>query len=128
MLKILGFSTSPKCSGTAIADFLYSLGGEVGVAWLRNASRNLQWRLHPLQRSEIVGVQGLSQHVTVGFNQWDEEWEEGTIDDSTVTCLTSSITQVSVAKTSFRLLPNDVLHGYNSPKQMWMTEFYYDEN
>jgi hypothetical protein len=31
---------------------------------------------------EIVSVQGLSQHVTTGFNQWDEEWELGIWDGS----------------------------------------------
>ena len=67
--------------GTAIADFLYSLGGEVGVAWLRKRFPKL-FTYQEYNAGEIVSVQGLSQHVTVGFNQWDEEWEVGGIDSS----------------------------------------------
>ena len=65
--------------GTAIADFLYSLGGEVGVAWLRKRFPKM-FTYQPYNAGEIVSVQGLSQHVTVGFNQWDEEWEVGHFD------------------------------------------------
>lgn len=69
--------------GTAIADFLYSLGSEVGVAWLKKRFPKM-FTYQPYNAGEIVSVQGLSQHVTVGFNQWDEEWEVGSMNANSI--------------------------------------------
>lgn len=62
--------------GSTIADYIYSLeqanAGD-GVAWFR---KYFPKEYYPYNAGEIQSVE-LSEHKTVGFNQWDEEWEVG---------------------------------------------------
>jgi len=68
--------------GSTIADYIYSLeqaNEGAGVAWFK--------KLFPKDYYEydagtLKSVEGLISHDTVGFNQWDEEWEVGTINST----------------------------------------------
>jgi len=68
--------------GNTVADYIYSMQGA-----LSNAGAELFKSLFPLTHyaynpGELMSVQ-TTQHETVGFNQWDEEWEQGTFSTST---------------------------------------------
>lgn len=63
--------------GTAIADYIYSLEQSqagAGVAWFKKLFPK---DYYPYNAGELMSVEGLQSHDTVGFNQWDEEWEVG---------------------------------------------------
>ena len=65
--------------GTTIADHLYALEqatAGAGVAVFRKMFPN---SYYPYNAGELKSVEGLTSHDTTGFNQWDEEWELGTI-------------------------------------------------
>ena len=69
--------------GTTIADHIYSLEqatAGAGVAFFKSLFPN---DYYPYNAGELLSVSGLSEHRTVGFNQWDEEWENGNIDTNT---------------------------------------------
>ena len=68
--------------GSTIADYIYSLEQSTagaGVAWFRKLFPN---DYYPYNAGELISVK-TSAHVMRGFNQWDEEWESGTIDPTT---------------------------------------------
>ena len=64
--------------GSTIADYIYSLeqahAGD-GVAWFKALFPNAYYSYNA---GELMSVH-TSAHKTVGFNQWDEEWETGGI-------------------------------------------------
>lgn len=65
--------------GSAIADYLYSLEhatAGTGVALFKQMFPN---DYYAYNAGELLSVSGLSEHKTVGFNQWDEDWELGGI-------------------------------------------------
>lgn len=63
--------------GSTIADYIYNLetnnAGD-GVAWFKSLFPNSYYAYNA---GELMSVNA-SEHVTVGFNQWDEVWEVGT--------------------------------------------------
>lgn len=69
--------------GSTIANYIYSLEQSqagAGVAWFKKLFPK---DYYPYNAGELLSVEGLQSHDTVGFNQWDEEWEIGTILPST---------------------------------------------
>ena len=69
--------------GTEVADYIYNLeqaNAGAGVAFFRKLFPN---DYYEYDAGELMSVEGVSAHETVGFNQWDEEWELGTISSST---------------------------------------------
>ena len=63
--------------GSTIADYIYSLEQSqagAGVAWFK---RLFPKDYYAYNAGELLSVEGLQSHGTVGFNQWDEEWEVG---------------------------------------------------
>lgn len=63
--------------GTTIADYIYSLEqatAGAGVAWFRKLFTQ---DYYPFCEPTFKHVEGLTAHKMVGFNQWDEEWENG---------------------------------------------------
>lgn len=65
--------------GSTIADYIYSLEQSqagAGVAWFKKLFPN---DYYAYNAGELLSVEGLQSHNTVGFNQWDEEWEVGYI-------------------------------------------------
>lgn len=64
--------------GSTIADYIYSLEqatAGAGVAWFKKLFPN---DYYAYNAGELLSVEGLQSHDTVGFNQWDEEWVNGT--------------------------------------------------
>jgi hypothetical protein len=67
--------------GSTIADYLYTLESATagaGVAWFKKLFPN---DYYPYNAGELLSV-NTSAHEMVGFNQWDEEWENGYISSS----------------------------------------------
>lgn len=65
--------------GSTIADYVYSLEQSqagAGVAWFKKLFPKDYYEYNA---GELLSVEGLQSHDTVGFNQWDEEWEVGHI-------------------------------------------------
>lgn len=63
--------------GSTITDYIYSLEQSqagAGVAWFKKLFPN---DYYAYNAGELLSVEGLQSHDTVGFNQWDEEWEVG---------------------------------------------------
>ena len=61
--------------GTTIADYIYTLETDTagsGVVWLKEHFPKIFDAYQEYNTGEIVSVQGLSQHVTVGWNQFDK--------------------------------------------------------
>lgn len=68
--------------GSTIADYIYTLeqnNAGAGVAWFKKLFPK------PYYAYDAGSLQSVnaSAHITRGFNQWDEEWEVGTISAST---------------------------------------------
>lgn len=65
--------------GSTIADYILSLetanAGD-GVAWFRKLFPKPYYAYNP---GELLSVEGLQSHDMTGFNQWDEEWEIGSL-------------------------------------------------
>ena len=65
-----------------IADYIYSLEqatAGAGVAWFR---RYFPKDYYPYDKGTLRSVEGVSAHEAVGFNQWDEEWDVGSVTGS----------------------------------------------
>lgn len=76
--------------GATIADYIYNLETATtgaGVAWFKKYFPN---DYYPYQEPDLVHVESLQSHDTVGFNQWDEQWEIGDIDGITGEAKTGS--------------------------------------
>lgn len=89
--------------GSTIADYIYSLeqaNAGAGVAWFKKLFPNMDAeysyledpsdestevtkKLRDYQSGVLLSVEGVSAHEMVGFNQWDEEWEVGGINNVT---------------------------------------------
>lgn len=69
--------TALFANNPTIADYIYSIeqahAGD-GVAWFRQYFPN---DYYPYDPGTLRSVEGVSAHEMVGFNQWDEEWENG---------------------------------------------------
>ena len=68
--------------GSTIADYIYSLEtatAGAGVAWFRKLFPK---PYYAYDAGTLKSVEGLSSHVMRGFNAWDEEWELGTLNET----------------------------------------------
>lgn len=69
--------------GTAIADYVLSLEtatAGAGVAWLKtHFPKQFDAGYQAYDAGSMQSVSGLTEHKMTGFNQWDEQWENGTI-------------------------------------------------
>ena len=68
--------------GSNIADYVYSLETDVagsGINWFHRYFNKHYYAYDPGSLQSV----NTSAHKTVGFNQWDEVWEEGSISQST---------------------------------------------
>lgn len=64
--------------GSTIADYIYSIEQSqagAGVAWFKKLFPK---DYYAYNAGELLSVEGLKSHDTVGFNQWDEETRLGT--------------------------------------------------
>ena len=68
--------------GSQIADYIYTLESGTagaGVAWFRKLFPKPYYAYNAGTLESVC----VSEHNSIGFNQWDEEWEVGTIDLTT---------------------------------------------
>ena len=79
-----GFFDLTLMFGSTIADYLYTLeSGTAGAGIAKLKSWGYFTNdYYAYNAGELMSVNA-SAHKTVGFNQWDEEWEEGSISTST---------------------------------------------
>lgn len=94
--------------GSTIADYIYSLEqatAGAGVAWFKKLFPK---DYYAYNAGELLSVEGLQSHDTVGFNQWDEEWRAGYYDSSTGEFHSYS-TQLANAN-PIKVLPNTTYH------------------
>ena len=76
-LRNAGLIDLTQMFGSTIADYIYSLEQSqagAGVAWFKKLFPN---DYYAYNAGELLSVEGLQSHDSVGFNQWDEEWEVG---------------------------------------------------
>lgn len=109
--------------GSTIADYIYSLeqaNAGAGVAWFKKLFPNDYYEYNA---GELLSVEGLQSHDTVGFNQWDEEWEVGIL--SWAGQPQSGVTNKIRSKNFIPCLPN-ATYGVASSANLQL--FYYDEN
>ena len=108
--------------GTTIADYIYSLETATpgaGVAYFRKLFPK---PYYPYNAGTLIHVNA-SAHKTVGFNQWDEEWELGgySSTDGSKTAGTSTIR----SKNKIRVFPGTQYY-FQMPQGAWV--FCYDAN
>lgn len=111
--------------GSTIADYIYSLESAEagkGVAFFKSLFPN---DYYPYNAGELLSVEGLQSHDTVGFNQWDEEWQLGYINPSTGDY--SPRSDRICSKNYIPVLP-DTAYYFKDPSPAYMTAVWYDEN
>jgi len=113
--------------GSTIADYIYSLeqaNAGAGVAFFRKL---FPFDYYEYNAGELMHVSGVSSHDTVGFNQWDEEWEVGAYQSSTGN-KTNSSNRIR-SKNKIPVLPSTTYYisgGVNASNPN--TVYFYDEN
>lgn len=110
-----------------IADYVYTLESGTagaGVAWLRANAPQL-FEYHAYDAGSLVSVSGLTSHNTVGFNQWDEEWEVGAYSNANGNKITASNRIRS--KNYIPILPSTIYYGQYGGSG-GLDAWFYDEN
>lgn len=108
--------------GTTIADYVYNLEQATtgaGVAWVQ---RYIGTGYHPYSANTLTHISGLSKHEMTGFQQWDEEWDNGAISNSTGQNTTGTNVR---SKNYIPVLPNTTYY-LKAPNTMSL--FSYDES
>ena len=116
--------------GTAIADRAYALEQATagsGIAWLKSMGFFTQ-DYYPYDAGTLKSVEGLQSHTMRGFNQWDEEWEEGGLDNSGGT---SADTNRIRSKNFISVIPGETYYLYCATPTNYASNFqfgvyYYD--
>lgn len=95
--------------GSTIADYIYALetahAGD-GVAWFKRYFPKPYYAYHAVGMEHVNAVSAR----TVGFNQWDEEWELGNLDNSGGTVSESNGIR---SKNYCDILPNTTYYCYD---------------
>lgn len=113
--------------GSTIADYVYSLEtatAGAGVAWVR---RYFSKEYYAYAEPHFEHVQ-TSAKCTVGFNQWDEEWENGGIDANGNNVTASGRLR---SKNHIPAFPETVYYMHVDSSiypATWYGLFFYDEN
>lgn len=81
---------------------------------------------YPYNAGELLSVEGLQSHDTVGFNQWDEEWEVGVFDNNGEPY--GAATNAIRSKTFCKCVPNTTYYCRSSKteSEYYIHMFYYD--
>ena len=119
----LEFFDLTQMFGSTIADYIYSLEQSqagAGVAWFKKLFPK---DYYPYNAGELLSVEGLQSHDMVGFNQWDEEWEVGSIGSTTGQNTTAS--NLIRAKNYIPVFP-DTAYFMKTPVSAIV--YYYDTN
>ena len=97
--------------GSTIADYVYTLETSTsgsGVAWLQN--HGFFTRPYYSSNTGTLMSVNTSAHKTVGFNQWDEEWENGIYGDGNLATAKQENAAYIRCKNPIRVLPNTVYY------------------
>ena len=108
--------------GSTIADYIYSLDQNTpgaGAVWFKKYFPNDYYDYDP---GSLQSVQAVA-HKTVGFNQWDEEWEIGSLTNGMPRESTINLR----SKNYCSMLPNTRYH-LHSPMTVWFAEYDNDKN
>lgn len=113
--------------GSTIADYIYTLEqgqAGAGVAFFR---KYFPKPYYPYDVGTIKSVEGVSAHKTVGFNQWDEEWEVGKYNNTTGEKIVD--TQRIRSKNKIPIVPNTTYYAkWGSFGGNYGIVFFYDAN
>lgn len=110
--------------GSSIADYIYTLESGTagaGVAWLKSYGFITE-DYYAYDPGSLQSV-NVSAHKTVGFNQWDEEWEQGGLADGNPTTDSSRIR----SKNYMPCFPSTAYYKY-CVKGNYINIFWYDSN
>lgn len=108
--------------GSTIADYIYSLEqatAGAGVAWFKKLFPK------PYYEYDVGGIESVKagSHEMVGFNQWDEEWEVGDIDNLTGVNVVSSS---CIRSKNYIPVISNTTYYFKSPKNVYI--YFYDSN
>ena len=114
--------------GSTIADYIYSIEQSqagAGVEWFKKLFPK---DYYPYNTGELISVEGLQSHDSVGFNQWDEEWEVGVFDNNGEPY--GAATNAIRSKTFCKCVPNTAYYCRSSKtgSEYYIQMFYYDAN
>ena len=118
--------------GSTIADYIYSLEQSqagAGVAWFKKLFPN---DYYAYNAGELLSVGGLQSHDMVGFNQWDEEWDNINVDIRNGNTAPSTTTIGS--KNFCPILPSTAYYATcgktdgGSQNKYYLGLIFYDEN
>lgn len=110
--------------GSTIADYIYSLEQSqagAGVAWFKKLFPK---DYYPYNAGELLSVEGLESHDTVGFNQWDEALESGGL--NTVTGLPFADTDWFRTKNFIPIFPSTTYYYKIPTRAMFSRLYFYD--
>ena len=110
--------------GTTIADYIYTLEqgtAGAGVAWFKALFPKSYYQYNA---GELMSVSGLQSHDTIGFNQWDEQWEVGSIAQTTGRPNANVAPNTFRSKNYCRCLPGVIYHFEHSQTQVYV--YWYD--
>ena len=107
--------------GSTIADYIYGLEqantGD-GIAWFKKLFPK---EVYAPDNGSLLSVNA-SAHKTIGFNQWDEQWEVGTYSNANGTKQDS--TDRIRSKNYIHVLPNTTYYIGSSVNATWNVLFY----
>lgn len=104
--------------GSTIADYIYGLGSASCVAWFRTLFSSASY---PYDVGSLLSVK-TSAHRMVGFNQWDEVWEVGSLNGNGEPYVAYNAIR---SKNFRRCLPNTAYHVRSSKTDMGSQNRYY---
>lgn len=112
--------------GSTIADYIYSLEqatAGAGVAWFKKLFPKPYYEYNA---GELMSV-CTNEHITRGFNAWDEEWENGGYD--TTNGQKQDLSQYIRCKNKIEVVPN-ATYWFRLPPDYasWVNVLYYDAN
>ena len=128
----LEFFDLTQMFGSTIADYIYSLEQSqagAGVAWFKKLFPNDYYEYNA---GELLSVEGLQSHDMVGFNQWDEEWDNINVDIRNGNTAPSTTTIGS--KNFCPILPSTAYYATcgktdgGSQNKYYLGLIFYDEN
>ena len=106
--------------GSTIADYIYSLETATpgtGIAWFKKLFPK---DYYAYDAGSLQSVQAASHEMT-GFNQWDEEWEEGGY--ASTTGAKANYSNSIRCKNLIPVVPNNIYYVKNDAST-WYTNFY----
>lgn len=110
--------------GSSVADYLYTYEtatAGAGVAWFKKL---FDKPYYAYNAGELKSVSGLVSHDMTGFNQWDEDWEVGTLANGQPSSDQNSIRSKNFCK----CVPNTTYYCYvgSATTQYFIRVAFYD--